>query len=104
MDFVQVIFIAVFVGVLIIVLGIQYFKSKENMALIEKNIHPRTNPKRGIYLIWGIVLIGIASGILVGIIIDKYFLAKTNPLIYIISILFFSGLSFIAAHYVSKDN
>lgn len=57
----------------ILVFGIMYLKSRENMALIERGINPKqytAQPKPFVNLKYGLLLLGCGLGLLAAILID----------------------------------
>jgi len=102
MNFVQIIILILLACIFILVFGIQYLKSRENMALIEKNLAGDDQIGKSNFLfVCGVTLIGISIGFIVGAILDSIIGERTN-LSYVISLLFFSGISFIVSYYLTK--
>ena len=64
----------VMTGMFAMIFGIVYIRSRENMALIEKGLNPRTRdvrPRPFVNLKWGLLLIGSGLGLLFAYIIDS---------------------------------
>ncbi len=71
----------VMTGMFAMIFGIVYIRSRENMALIEKGLNPRTRdvrPRPFINLKWGLLLIGSGMGLLLAYIIDNTILKHNN--------------------------
>ena len=61
------------------IFGIVYLKSRENMAMIERGLNPKSKdyrPRPFVNLKWGLLLIGSGLGLLMAIIIDKTMLPQ----------------------------
>lgn len=88
----------------------QYYKSRERRTMIEKGLDPSLvniySPRSGrrVFLFGGIFSLGLALGILTGIILATLFKmpGETKEFIYL-SILIFTGLSFFVCYHLSKD-
>lgn len=88
----------------------QYYKSKERRAMIEKGLDPSLvniyskGIGRKIFLFAGILSLGLALGIVTGIILATLFKTpgETKELI-LLSVLVFVGLSFFVCYYLWKD-
>ena len=64
----------VMIGMFTMIFGIVYIRSRENMALIEKGLNPRTKdvrPQPFVNLKWGLLVIGSGIGLLFAYIIDN---------------------------------
>ncbi len=88
----------------------QYNKSKERRSMIEKGLDPSLvdiyshKNNRKIFLYAGILLLGVALGIITGIILAGLFKlhGETKELI-VLSIIIFTGLSLFICHRLSMD-
>lgn len=88
----------------------QYYKSKERRAMIEKGLDPSLvniyskGIGRKIFLFAGILSLGVALGIVTGIILATLFKTpgETKELI-LLSVLIYTGLSFFVCYYLWKD-
>ena len=61
-------------GMFLLIFGIVYIRSRENMSMIEKGINPRvtkSTPKPFISLKYGLLLIGVGLGLLSAFLIDS---------------------------------
>ena len=64
-------------GMFAMIFGIAYLRNRENMALIERGMNPRTKdtrPRPFLNLKWGLLLIGSGAGLLLAYIIDSVLL------------------------------
>jgi len=91
--------------------GIVYMRSRENMALIERNINPRKDyeamPKPFTTVKYALLLMGAGFGLFLGLIIT-YFLDRSmagredNPGIYFALIAFFGGLGLLISYQMER--
>jgi len=77
-------------------------RNRERMALIEKGADPalfRCKPKENGYSVfkWGLFMIGIAIGIFLGALFEKYS-SLSGPAMYFSMVLVFGGLALVAAY------
>lgn len=108
------------------IFGIIYLKSRENMALIERGINPRTGkqqPKPFINLKYGLLLLGSGAGLMMAYIIDVIWLGhkvvmdrgidaagnswssindQREPAIYFAMIAVLGGLGLIVSYRIEK--
>ena len=69
-------------GMFAMIFGIVYIRSRENMAMVEKGLNPRSKdprPRPFINLKWGLLLIGSGLGLLFAFIIDNTMLKDKTP-------------------------
>jgi drug/metabolite transporter (DMT)-like permease len=93
-------------GLFIMVFGIRYLMSRENLAMIEKGL----NPKDKIYrpapynnLKWGLLLLGAGVGLALSYFITQYMLHDTeNPALWFAFIAIGGGAGLIASYWVEK--
>jgi hypothetical protein len=99
-----------------LIFGIVYLRNRENMALIEKGMNPRTGssgPRPFIYLKYGLLLVGAGLGLLIAYLIDNqmdhkaispggevYY--KDNPAIYFALIGVGGGLGLVISFLIEK--
>jgi hypothetical protein len=64
--------------------GIRYFNNRENMALIEKGLDPKTKPERRPApfrnLKWGLLLVGAGFGLFLAYLLDNFLLYNVRHL------------------------
>ncbi|MCD2259860.1 DUF6249 domain-containing protein [Psychroserpens luteolus] len=81
-------------------------RHKERMALIEKNLDPKTyliNQFMPQTLRAGMLLTGVGFGFLIALLLDEYILTSVdNPAIYAGSILLFGGLGLLLFYKINK--
>jgi len=68
-------------GLLVLIFGIRYLRSRENMAMIEKGMDPKLNQRRPapfISLKWGLLLVGAGAGLLVAYILAEQVLIRKD--------------------------
>jgi len=98
----------------LMIFGIRYLRSRENMALIEKGMDPKLNRNRPapfVNLKWGLLLVGAGAGLLVAYILSDYVLYRAdkwghndadNPSIYFAMIAIGGGIGLIASYRIEK--
>ncbi|WP_211345576.1 DUF6249 domain-containing protein [Paraflavitalea soli] len=101
-------------ALLLMIFGIRYLRSRENMAMIDKGMDPKLNQKRPapfMNLKWGLLLVGAGAGLLVAYILADYVLFRAdkwghndadNPAIYFALIAIGGGLGLIASYKIEK--
>lgn len=99
---------------LVMIFGIRYLRSRENMAMIEKGMDPKLNQNRPApfqNLKWGLLLVGAGAGLLVAYILADYVLFRPdkwghneadNPAIYFALIAMGGGCGLIASYRIEK--
>lgn len=101
-----------------LVFGIVYMRNKENMALIERGINPRTGdprPKHFVNLKWGLLLAGAGLGLLFAFFIDQntahWVMTAAgkeykgdNPAVYFSLIALGGGLGLIISYFIEKKH
>jgi hypothetical protein len=87
-----------------------YYRSKERRALIEKGLDPSLvniysdRNSRNIFLYAGILLLGVALGILSGITLAIIFTSRQNAEDFILlSTLIITGISLLVCYYISGN-
>ena len=98
----------------LMIFGIRYLRSRENMAMIEKGMDPklnRTRPAPFVNLKWGLLLVGAGAGLLVAYILSDYVLYRPdkwghndadNPAIYFAMIAIGGGIGLISSYKIEK--
>lgn len=106
--------ILVSLGLFAMIFGIVYMKKRENLAMIEKGMNPKSNYRRPapfMNLKWGLLLVGAGAGLLIAYILADYVLYRPdkwghndadNPAIYFALIAIGGGLGLIASYKVEK--
>jgi hypothetical protein len=98
--------ITIFSGGFALIFGIVYLKTRENLAMVEKGMNPKTQVNRPApykNLKWGLLLIGAGMGLLLAYILDNYVFLKTdNEAIYFALIAIGGGLGLISSYKVEK--
>lgn len=99
------------------IFGVSYMRNKENMALIEKGINPRSakvSPKPFISLKHGLLLCGAGLGLFLAFMIDQFMLnhkgvltggetyERDFPQIYFALIALFGGLGLVTSYRIEK--
>lgn len=98
------------VSVAIIVIFRSYYRSKERRALIEKGLDPSLvniysdRNSRNIFLYAGILLLGVALGILTGITLAVIFASRQSAEDFILlSTLIITGISLLVCYHISGN-
>jgi hypothetical protein len=98
----------------LMIFGIRYLRSRENMAMIEKGLDPKLNQNRPApfqNLKWGLLLVGAGAGLLVAFILADYVLYRPdkwghneadNPAIYFAMIAIGGGFGLITSYRIEK--
>ncbi len=66
--------IVFFIAATLMIVGIVYFRSRENLAMIEKGLNPKdkqSRPAPFISLKFGLLLIGLGSGLFLAYLLDE---------------------------------
>lgn len=106
----SIIISSLIVSVAVIVILRSYYRSKERRALIEKgldpslvNIYPGRNSRK-IFLFSGILLMGVALGIITGILLASLFKRPTETKEFIlISVLIITGISLFVCYHLNEN-
>ncbi len=101
--------ILVSLGLFALIFGIVYLRNKENMAMIERNINPRSyKPQSGRYqsLKWGLLFVGSGFGLLVAFLFDKLAFNNADDIeaLYFSLIALFGGLGLMASYLIEKKD
>ena len=106
----SIIISSLIVSVAVTVILRSYYKSKERRALIEKGLDPSLvniysgKNSRKIFLISGILLLGVALGIITGILLASLFKTPTETKEFILlSVLIITGISLFVCHHISSN-
>ncbi len=92
------------------IFGIVYFRNRENMAMIERGMNPRSipiAPKPFISLKYGLLLCGVGLGLFLAFLLNEYMTnhgsADRNfPQIYFSLIALFGGLGLVLSYRIEK--
>ena len=78
--------IVFFIAAALMIVGIVYFRSRENLAMIEKGMNPKdkiVRPAPFLSLKFGLLLIGLGTGLFLAFLLDELVLRNSyNELIY----------------------
>jgi hypothetical protein len=97
-----------FAGFFAMVFGIVYLRTRQNLAMIEKNMNPKefaNRPAPYLNLKWGLLFIGAGLGLLIAYLVDMYSAVidgEDNPAIYFAMIAIFGGLGLIGSYRIEK--
>lgn len=98
------------VSVAVIIVFRSYYRSKERRALIEKGLDPSlvniypVRYNRKIFLYSGILLLGVALGIIIGITLALIFTSRTAAEDFILlSVLVTTGISLFVCYHISGN-
>ncbi len=72
-----IVFIILFAGFFAMVFGVYYLKTRQNLAMIEKNMNPKefaNRPAPYKNLKWALLLIGAGAGLFLAYLLDNYVL------------------------------
>lgn len=106
-----VLFLIMFIGGFLLVFGIYYLKSRQNMAMIERNMNPKnfvSRPAPYRNLKWALLLIGAGAGLFVAYLLDYMLAYNTNhwrddnPAIYFSLIAIGGGLGLFGSYKMEK--
>ena len=102
-------------GLLVLIFGIRYLRSRENMAMIANGMDPKLNQSRPapfISLKWGLLLVGAGAGLLVAYILAEHVLIRKDQFgyhsddsiaaVYFALIAIGGGLGLISSYKVEK--
>ena len=100
--------ITMFAGGFAMIFGIVYLKTRENMAMIEKNMNPKDKMHRPApfrSLKWGLLLLGAGLGLLIAFFVDMNLPYRIEPVgIYFALIAMGGGLGLIGSYFVEKKH
>ena len=93
-------------GLLIMIFGIRYLVSRENLAMIEKGLNPKdkiNRPAPYANLKWGLLLFGAGAGLALSYFITQYMLHDyNNPALWFAFIAIGGGCGLIASYRIEK--
>jgi hypothetical protein len=93
-------------GGMAMIFGIVYLYKKENLAMIEKGMNPKTyRPAPYTALKYGLLFVGSGLGLLLAYLIDMASAAvdgEENPTIYFALIAIFGGLGLVLSYRIEK--
>jgi uncharacterized protein DUF6249 len=104
----EIVPVVMFAGFFAMVFGIAYLRTRQNLAMIEKNMNPKqfsNRPVPYLNLKWGLLLIGSGIGLLIAYIADLSVAlidGEENPTIYFALIAIFGGLGLIGSYKIEK--
>ena len=103
---------AMFVGFFLMIFGVVYLKTRQNLAMIEKGMNPKefaNRPAPYKNLKWALLLIGAGIGLFLAYMLDTYALQQTreigdddNPAIYFSLIAIGGGLGLLGSYKMEK--
>lgn len=97
--------ITLFVSSALMVVSIAYYRSRENLAMIERGMNPRTDiakPSPYRYFKWATLLIGAGLGLLSAYFIDQMTGLRDSEAIYFALIAIGAGVGLIVSHRAEK--
>jgi hypothetical protein len=97
--------ITLFISSALMIVSIAYYRSRENLAMIERGMNPRTDiakPSPYRYFKWATLLIGAGLGLLTAYFIDQLTTLRDSEAIYFGLIAIGSGLGLIVSHKAEK--
>ena len=99
--------ITICVGSFAMIFGIVYLRTRENLAMIEKNMNPKEHANRPApyrNLKWGLLLIGAGAGLLLAYFLDKFVIADhhDNEALWFALIGIGGGLGLIGSYRIEK--
>lgn len=74
--------VTMFAGGFAMIFGIYYLKTRQNLAMIEKNMNPKefaNRPAPYKNLKWALLLIGAGTGLFLAYLLDNYVLSGNQP-------------------------
>ncbi|MCU0388868.1 MAG: hypothetical protein MUE71_09710 [Chitinophagaceae bacterium] len=97
--------ITLFVSAALMIMVIAYYRSRENLAMIERGMNPKLNeakptPYRAFR--WGMLLIGAGSGLLIAYLIDQTTSLSDTEGIFFALISIGAGVGLIISHKAEK--
>lgn len=98
--------ITIFAGGFAMIFGITYLKTRQNLAMIEKGMNPKTSAQRPApyqNLKWGLLLIGAGIGLALAYIVCGHMLhEEENPALYFAFIGIGGGLGLVGSYRAEK--
>jgi hypothetical protein len=100
----RLLFILLIFLVFLLIFGIRYIRSKENMALIERGMTPPRSDKFVVNwtLVFSCLFFGLGLGLLAGHIAANYFMADSPVLAHWIFVSLFLGAALLTAYKVQE--
>ena len=92
-------------GLFILIFGIRYLKSRENLAMLEKGMNPKEKmyrPAPYTNLKWGLLLFGSGVGLALSYIITQHILNTDNPTLWFAFIAMGGGWGLIYSYRIEK--
>ncbi|MFL5743016.1 MAG: DUF6249 domain-containing protein [Niastella sp.] len=92
-------------GLLILIFGIRYLMSRENLAMLEKGMNPKdkiNRPAPYTNLKWGLLLFGAGAGLALSYIITYMLHDYDNPALWFAFIAMGGGCGLIASYRIEK--
>lgn len=103
---VSIFLIVMFTGFFAMVFGIFYLNTRQNMAMIEKNMNPKEAVRKSMprYLKWAMLFIGAGIGLFCAFLVDNYFLRQNvEPApVYFSFLAIGGGLGLLASYKMEK--
>lgn len=108
--------ITMFTGFFACLFGIYYLKTRQNLAMIEKGMNPKTRENRPApfgSLKWGLVAIGCGAGLFLAYLIDEFIVKANaveryhgteNPAIYFSLIAIGGGIGLVISYMIEKKH
>ncbi len=105
--------ITLFISFAALIFGIVYMRTRQNLAMIEKGMNPKTRENRPApftSLKWGLVGIGCGTGLLLAYLIDEFAIGHNtgrhhdNPAIYFSLIGIGGGIGLVISYMIEKKH
>ncbi len=97
--------ITLFVSAALMITAVAYYRSRENLGMIERGMNPRLHsakPTPYRYYKWGLLMIGAGTGMLIAYFIDRLSHWHDPEAIYFALIAIGAGLGLVQAHKAEK--
>ena len=97
--------ITLFVSAALMIMVIAYYRSRENLSLIERGMNPRLNAEKPTPFRsyrWGLLLIGAGTGLLIAYLIDQLTTMDDTEGIFFALIAIGAGIGLIVSHKAEK--